>query len=174
MLKVPELRCRQQAGATYVKKRPVYVARDQTDRLVALNDLVQRYPSFLVRQLSAASFVSRMSNKLGSDAFDALKGKIKELLAHREQDTNERLFEFIAILNPNGHRVEVHVIVTNPTAQDVDRFFAEVLPRLDELIANCLDSQPNICKLVFEYQESSVELRFGVRRDAVPLFPESS
>lgn len=108
-------------------------------------------------------------NRLGEDVYDTLKRKVKELLRRRSSDSPERLLVYEFTLMQDDLVVSAEVILTNPTDEDIDTFMDEGLKELDALAPKYCDPSTGLRKIVFEYSDKRLSVRFGVRKDAVPL-----
>lgn len=109
---------------------------------------------------------------LGEDANEALKSKIKELLNRKKSERDEYLFRFNPTIEIDDRLVEVDVILTNPSEDDIESFFEDGLRELDDIVPNHVQDE-DVKKIVYEYEDKSVILKFGVRKDCVPLTPIS-
>jgi hypothetical protein len=61
------------------------------------------------------------------------------------------------------------VILTNPSAEQIESFFNSEILELDRLLLTTQIAIPGLRKVVFEYSDKGLELKFGVRSDAVPV-----
>ena len=109
--------------------------------------------------------------KLGGDAYESLKDCLKKLFARRK--AGENLLVFRAVVTTPGYDAEVVVVLSNPSDADIEDFLELALPMLDELVQACWDPQSGLKRLVFEYSDKRLTLKFGVRKDAVPLYPKN-
>ena len=111
--------------------------------------------------------------KIGADAYDALKGKVKELMTRKAEETDECLLVFNPMVEVDGRLVEVKVILTNPSNEDIDAFFDDGLRKLDQILPKHI-TDDSMKRMVYEFEGPEIELKFGVRTDAVPLDPQVS
>ncbi len=112
-------------------------------------------------------------SKLGEDAYQALKGGLKKLFARRRDGEKERLLVFRAFLTGKSGEVEAVVIISNPSGQDIDDFLGPGLAALDASVKALWCPESGVKRFVFEYSAGHLTLRFGVRRDAVPMSPRT-
>ena len=119
----------------------------------------------------AGGIAAGFLHAVGSDAYILLKAKVKELMLRRKRGEKEKLFKFHSTVYVDDRSVDVEAILTNPTADDIDTFFAEGLNELDQILPPYLQDK-NARRIVLEFQEKRLEVKFGVRRDAVPMFPK--
>lgn len=127
--------------------------------------------------ISCAFLLGGLANgflgKMGSDAFDAFKGKLKKLLKKKEEEKDhERLLDFRFLIEINGCTGEVETILTNPTDDDIDEFFEDGLKQLDSVVLEYFDPNIGLRKITLEYSNRRINLLFGIRKDAVPMFPK--
>ena len=122
---------------------------------------------------AAGAISAGFFNSLGKDAYDSLKKYIKELLKRKSKETEERLFKFNPIVEIKDRVIEIDIILTNPKDGDIDMFFEDGLKELDSNFAKWIENK-SIAKLVFEYSDNSLKLKFGIRKDGVPMFPKNS
>jgi hypothetical protein len=114
----------------------------------------------------ASAFLKR----LGEDAYEQLKQKLAALF-RRKRAAGETLLRLNFIVRCEGEDVEVDVIASAPDRPALDALLGPELRRLDELIPILSPTHDGIKRLVFEYQDGAIRLQFGVRRDAVPVYP---
>lgn len=119
----------------------------------------------------AGAIASGFFNKLGSDAYDALKAGLKRLFGNKKQRAKDSLLVFQFTLPVHGAMMNAEVILTNPTSEDIEAFFQNGIKLLDQVTPGYSMSQNDLRRIVFEFSGGNLHLRFGVRKDAVPLFP---
>lgn len=127
----------------------------------------------IVGAFTAGAISSGFFNSLGADAYELLKGNIKKLLGRKGKETDERLFKFNPTIEINDRIVDVEVIMTNPSESDIDSFFDEGIKELDTVVMDYIKDK-SVKKIVFEYENKKINIRFGVRIDGVPMFPKDS
>lgn len=113
----------------------------------------------------AAGFLS----KLAGDAYELFKRKLKQLFA--SPDEKDRLLIFLFVTEREGVAINVQVILTNPTSEDIDTFLAAGTTLLQEAFEAHFDSSLGIRQMTYEYSARQLRLRFAVRKDAVPMLP---
>jgi len=124
--------------------------------------------AFVLGQLAQGFFT-----RLGEDGYEVLKAKIRKLIERRHSVGKDTLLDIALVVPIDGYEVEVSVLCKNPSDADVQDIVERQLGRIDNALPALLDSRLGIRRLVFEYEEGDVHLRFAVRRDAVPLFRSS-
>lgn len=106
---------------------------------------------------------------IGSDAWEAIKAKILNVLSRKNLRKSEQLFTFQAVIEREGHLLEVELVATNPTSKDLDQMINQGLATLDRVVPSFLHNSPELRRLVFEIKGGEVELLFGVRKDCRPV-----
>lgn len=114
-------------------------------------------------------FAGAFASRLGTDAAAALSAKLKQSFAH-EEDKQTRLLRFEFEFEYKG-RCTADVILTSPGDADIDSFFGAGLRQLDLMLPACLDQIDGLVRYVFTFADGRAQLKFAVRRDAVPVFP---
>ncbi len=109
--------------------------------------------------------------KIGADVYDFFKEKVKELMNRKAEETDERLLIFNPVVEVDGRLVEIKVILTNPTDEDIEKLFDDGLQKLDQILPKHITDNSVRC-IVYKFEGQEIELRFGVRKDAAPLDPE--
>jgi len=109
--------------------------------------------------------------KIGSDAYDSVKAKITKLLQKKaKKKEHEPLLIFSFWVSADGYHLEVEAILTNPTSEDIDSFFKSGLNQLDSLVSLYFDKKIGLRRIITKYENKELNLLFGVRKDAVPMF----
>ena len=110
-------------------------------------------------------------SKMGSDAYDSIKSKITKLMQKKAKEKDhESLLVFYFWVSVDGYHIEVEVILTNPTSEDIDAFFISGLKQLDSLVLQYFDKNIGLRRITTKYENKKLNLMFGVRKDAVPMF----
>jgi hypothetical protein len=118
------------------------------------------------------SIAKEFCTKLGSDGYERVKTSLGELFSRKRAAREEAILVFRADVTFRDSQIEIQVFVTNPTADDIDQFLERALAGLDEAVARYWDVGSGLRRMVFEYHGGTLEIRFGVRRDAVPLWSQ--
>lgn len=92
-----------------------------------------------------------------------------KVLGRKHLRKGEQLVTFKAIIEREGCLLEVELVVTNPTADDLDRMINQGLVTLDRVVPPFIHGSPELRRLVFEIKGDEVELLFGVRKDCRPV-----
>lgn len=110
--------------------------------------------------------------KIGSDAWDTFKEKLKILLNKKKVEEKEKLLSFEFTIENDGYKINVEVILSNPTDNDIESFLENGLKNIDAILPNYFNQEIGLKKIVMEYADNAIKVKFGVRKDAVPLFSE--
>lgn len=113
-------------------------------------------------------------NKLGSDAWEALRGKLKILFEKKKNEAKENLLMFQLSISAEGLIVNTEVIITNPSDDDIDSFFEKGLSKLDQILPSVIKKYPEVKKIVFTFSDNDLSLLFSVRKDAFPISPSQN
>jgi len=119
----------------------------------------------------AQGFISAMT----TDAYNALKVRIKEIFRRRRDAQSERdekketLLLFKAFVKDNETICVVDVILTDPSDADLDWFFEAGLHQLDDELSKALKNRGRIQRIVVGIEGHKVKIKYGVRSDAVPV-----
>ncbi len=111
--------------------------------------------------------------ELGSDAYDAVKAKLKSLFSRPKPNGQERLLVFRVAFEKNGVAATADVILSDPSPDDIDGFLSEGVSQLAASLDRYFAAEHGMRELTYEYRDRELQLRFAVRRDAVPLFPKA-
>ncbi|MBD2245787.1 hypothetical protein [Nostoc sp. FACHB-888] len=109
-------------------------------------------------------------SKLGEDLYEKLKLKLKNLSEKKSLKQKENLLQFQFFVNSHaGRRIEVNVVITNPSHNDLDGFFAFVPAMLDTILSGLPVDDLDICRVVFSYEFTQLKLLYVLRSDGVPI-----
>jgi hypothetical protein len=104
--------------------------------------------------------------KLGQDAYARLKKILSDYFTLHKQ-SKERVLDFQFTTTWQEQTAEVHVVLTNPTQDDLERLFASGFMDVDTFLAKCQGE--DLARFVFEYREGRLECLYILRGDCVPL-----
>ena len=112
--------------------------------------------------------------KIGSDAYDYLKDKLKGLLNRKNavQENHEALLVFSFWVSNGTQRFEVEVILTNPSPKEIEHFLEVGMRQIDQHVSHYYSEDLSIRRMIFKYESDSLIFMHGVRKDAVPMFPK--
>jgi hypothetical protein len=125
----------------------------------------------------AASFVglrfaTGFLQKWGADTWDLVKRNLSRLFQRKREEAREYLLVFRFTVRDGSHVLCLETFLSNPTENDVSLFLQEGLEELERLTPEFLASHPYLRKIVCEYANRKLTVKYGMRKDAVPLLPE--
>ena len=113
------------------------------------------------------SIASGFFSKIGSDVYDELKRRLKGL--YRTPRSDEELLDFsLGVAGENG-AYEVHVLVVGPNDDQIDSVLDTRFAGLDELVAEIVDREPDLARVVTIWKDGTVALAYAERSDAFPV-----
>jgi len=125
------------------------------------------YVSVLTIMVAAGGLVATaFLQKLGQDAYAGLKKLLLDYFTSRKQ-SQERVLDFQFTTTWQGQTAEVHVVLTNPSQEDLQMLFASGFMDVDTFLAKCQGK--DLARFVFEYREGRLECLYILRGDCVPL-----
>lgn len=109
-------------------------------------------------------------SKLGEDLYEKLKLKLKKIFEKKSFKQKENLLQFQLFINSNtGRTIEVNVVTTNPSQNDLDGFFDFVPNMLDTTLSSLPIDNLDVCRVVFSYEFTQLKLLYALRSDGVPI-----
>lgn len=121
------------------------------------------------------SFAHGFFEEIGADAWKLVKDRLSALMSRKkEAGTAEQLLRFSILLEAASNRVEVDIILTNPSYDDLDWTIDAGIAIVESVLPDYLADAPYVRRLVFEVHNKSVVLKFAVRSDCRPLTPTVS
>lgn len=118
---------------------------------------------------AAAAFATGFLNKMGGEAWDAVKPRLAQLLGRRRAEKEEFLFVFEVQLVRAEGPLSIQCILTSPTKDEMQRFWSDGMAQLQEQLPALLSAGSEISRVVLHYQDGAVVPGFAVRSDCVPL-----
>jgi hypothetical protein len=121
---------------------------------------------FAITQL-AVGFLT----KAGSDAWDAAKSGLKRIFARRRASGEgpDHLLVLQWLTTRSQMSISVELIMINPTDVELDALNAKTLLVIDEKLSHASLVDRSLRRIVFEYRDGRVELKYVVRADCFPL-----
>ena len=112
--------------------------------------------------------------EIGSDGWKIVKSRLTSLFSRERQDKGERLLSFSITVEVGGTPIEIDIIHTKPSADEISEFLDEGLAVLDSVLPIYLENAKDIRRLVFEAKGKDLQVKFAVRKDCRPLAPSIS
>jgi hypothetical protein len=119
--------------------------------------------SFILGSIASGFFGS-----IGEDVYILLKRKLGEISLKKQRDHEEfiLIFEFTVINLEMKYNVEV--ILTNPAEEDIE-LAIRTFSRLDEILPILFAKYPEAKKIVFEYCDGALALKYGLDNKGIPI-----
>lgn len=105
--------------------------------------------------------------KLGEDLYAGLKNILKAHFGSCK-DSKERLLDFEFTTTRHGEPIDIHVLLTNPTPEEIEALFSCRFGDLDSYLSRC-EGLDSAARFVFEYKNGRLESLYVLRGDCVPL-----
>jgi hypothetical protein len=119
--------------------------------------------------VAASNIAGGFLQKLGADAWDAAKSKLKSLFARRRAAPAQLLCVAVTVELMGELRL-VEVILSEPVESDIDSLSAEVIERAIELARAATIRNPHLLRFVFSYSHADgLVVAFAVASNGVPL-----
>jgi hypothetical protein len=135
------------------------------DSIEPLSLLIIGFGIFAIQGISNGFF-----SKLGEDLYEVLKLKLKKIFEKKSLKQKENLLQFQFFVKSNaGRTIEVNVVITNPSQEDVDGFFDYVPAMLDAMLLELPLDNLDLCRIVFSYKFTQLELLYVLRSDGLPI-----
>jgi hypothetical protein len=114
------------------------------------------------------NIASGFFESIGTEAYNLLKVKLGEISQKKQKDSEEVLIIFEFTVINEEIKYDVELILTNPTVEDIDSGIRSFY-RLDEILPVLFKHNPRVRKLVFEYLNDGLKLKYGIDLDGIPL-----
>lgn len=119
------------------------------------------------------SAASGFFNQIGADSWELFKEKLKTIFKMQKNEENEKLLSFDFIIEKEGYLIEVQIILTNPEDEGIESFLEIELKNIDKILTQYFRPEYGLKKIVMEYSNNSTKVKFGLRKDDVPVFLEN-
>ena len=113
-------------------------------------------------------------SNIGSDGWKGFKGKLSQIFTKKKGDTGEAVLHLDFHISTEKTNYSVSVLATNPDESDIDALFDLHIHQLDSLVAKILTATPDVRVIVFEYRKGSMSAKYMIRRDGIPMAPQTS
>lgn len=108
-----------------------------------------------------------VAQKIGSDGWDAFKKKVKVLLDKNQ--AKEKLLRLDTTIQRNNLSINVEIILSDPSSSAIDNFFEHGIKKVDEILDAYFKQDDGMRKLVLEYKNSEIYVKFGVLQNGWPV-----
>jgi len=109
--------------------------------------------------------------QIGVDAWALVKDRLARLFARKNNRNGEQLLVFDALVDADSRKVEVVIILSNPSPEEIDKFLEAGLQIIDKVVPVYIHGSPDIRRLTFEVSGDKLELKFAVQNNCRPLAP---
>jgi hypothetical protein len=116
---------------------------------------------------AGAAIASGFLKKLGEDLYFGLKNILKAHFDSRKE-SRDRLLVFQFTMIRGAELVEVQVVLTNPSAKEIESLFSQGFDELDSYLSRCVGLK-TVGRYVFEYKDGRLESLYALRNDCVPM-----
>lgn len=108
--------------------------------------------------------------KMGADGYDALKAKLIDIFG-KDNEGQERLFTFDTTIVDGDKSVNVEVVLSDPSDEDIQSFFDNGIKELDNVLPEHFNSEHGYKRIVFTYENGELRIKFAVLKNGVPIYP---
>lgn len=106
--------------------------------------------------------------KLGADLYDELKDALIKYF--KKKTVSGQVLDFRFSVKYGERIFEVHILIDNPSGKEINDLFTSRFDGVDRLLASLpFDRELDIVKLVLEYKDQKLSIRYAVRSDSVPF-----
>jgi len=113
------------------------------------------------------SIATGFLTKLGEDVYEGLRDSLTE--HWRGGRPRPEVLDLCFCATRGGQPLEVHVLLTRPSARDIERLFNAALKELDSLLATLPLENHDVARIVVRYDGKAPAVSYEVRGDCVPL-----
>lgn len=118
--------------------------------------------------IASAVVATGFFQRLGTDIYEEVKAKLKEW-REKAPTSHEAIFDFILVSEKNGQQLEVHLLVSSPTPDDLDALFERGFDYLGPDIDSILSKEPRVSKVVLVWKSGKVQIDYILRNDGIPV-----
>ncbi|WP_276975646.1 hypothetical protein [Flavobacterium filum] len=119
----------------------------------------------------AGAITAGFLKEIGADAYKALKAKLIDIFTENPKEGQEKLFTFDTTISKGDKSINVEVIISSPTVDDIQKFFDEGVQQLDQVLPRHFENEKGFSRIVFEYKAGHLEVKFAVLKNGVPVKP---
>jgi len=146
------------------KSKPRYEAKKAAEPITILTIA----GGFVLGNITGGFF-----GQIGADAYEAAKEKLQSLLDRKRRVGSDTLLVYDWDVTKDGDVLKVKIVLTNPSASDIDWAFREGMHRLDEYLIEHFDAlrSQGARELLVDFEHEKINLKFAINEDCLPLFP---
>ena len=123
------------------------------------------------------SFMQGFFQQMGAETWKLLSRKLPALIraARERNDSAQESLLLVRVVAPeNMPYVCVELVVQDASSEEFRKIASEAAPILDDMTARLKEQYEDIVHFVYSYEDGEVRLLYAVRKDAVPLRPDSA
>ena len=119
---------------------------------------------------SGIFIIGKFANAFRDEISDyaAFKDALKSIMTKKRDGETLLECEFSSLIKEN-QIIAISVILTDPTADEIDLFFEQGIQDLDMLLKEMLKGEDFLQKIVLESKKGQLKILYALRKDAVPL-----
>jgi hypothetical protein len=126
----------------------------------------------IVASFAVGAIASGFLKKIGEDGYELFKAKLKQLFSSKPPGPGkDQLLIFLYAVDVDSVPVNVEVILTNPTPDEIAAYFSSGAAELQGLIKDHVQPSLGIRQVTYSFRDGKLHLEYAVRKDAVPLLP---
>lgn len=141
---------------------PIYDSKNAVDSL----SILSLAGAFVLGSISTGFF-----NQLGADAYRFFKEHIVCLIQKKGMGNKDNIVSFDFSITYEEKIVLIRILCCNPVGVDIDDVYNDIIPKLDNILVPYFEGMKPLAELVFQKNESSLQMLYGVRRDGFPVKP---
>jgi hypothetical protein len=89
-------------------------------------------------------------NQIGVDAWTYIKERLARLFARKDRRKGEQLLVFSALIEAEGRKVGIEIVLSNPTPEHIEQFLDTGLQTIDLVLPIYLRNSPDLRRLTEE------------------------
>lgn len=120
-------------------------------------------------EFALGAIMAGFLKEIGVDAYKSLKSKLIEIYNKSQKNQQEKLFIFDTTISNDNQCINVEIIITNPTVEDIQQFFDEGIKQLDQILPRHFEENKGFSQIVFEYKAKCLEIKFAVLKNEFPI-----
>jgi hypothetical protein len=148
--------------STILKSKPQYQVKKALEPL----SILEIGGGFVLGCIASGFF-----SQIGSDGYNLLKEKIKNLFSEEKFGEKERLLEFSFSVIMGDRKINCKVILTNPKSSEIDSIFDSGLKEFDKIVEAQFELKRDYKLIVFEYKNGQFEPKYAVTNDGSTYSP---
>lgn len=116
----------------------------------------------------AGSVAAGFFGKMGSDAYDALKGFLADLVG-KNKSSGDKLLVFQFGMHQDGYQYLVEVALENATREDVQWFLDNGIAQVDQWLLRTSPADDRARRIFMVVEGRKLRVRYGINESGIPL-----